>query len=189
MKKWFLVGLLLSLALVACGGGSGDDQPVAVVKEVVGAMETLDFEQASEFFCAEQKDELASTMESGFAELEQMGMDPDELLSAITLNLEDMEYEEKSQDGDKAVVHMSGNMALEFDTEKLRSFLQQALEASGQQVTDQEMDFVIGLFESMAGQEAPIDADVDVVREDGEWVVCDDLSFLDSADMFELPLP
>jgi hypothetical protein len=189
ISRLLVIGLLGIMLLAACGGGSQGDEPTAVVKEVVDAMQTLDVDAASENFCEEQKSQLNSSLEEGFAQLEALGLDPDELMDAFQLNFSDLEYEEQSQEGDEAVVHVSGTMSLEFDTDKLREFFRQVSEASGQEVTDQELDFVVGIFESMSGQEAPLDGDVKVIKEDGEWVVCDDLSFLEAGDIFELPLP
>jgi hypothetical protein len=54
-------------------------------------------------------------------------------------------------------------------------------------VTDEQLDFVVGMFSSMAGQEIPIDGDIKVVKEDGKWLVCDDLGFLENTDLFNLP--
>jgi hypothetical protein len=206
--KTIMIGLILIL-LVGCGAQATPTlvptvtprptptptptpeppDPAEVTQMVVDAMQTLDIEAASEHFCEEQRSDLDSSLEEGFAELEAMGLDPDELLDAFQLNFDDVEYEERSQEGDEAVVHVSGSMSLEFDTDKLREFFRKASEASGQEVTDQELDFVVGIFESMSGQEAPLDADVKLIKEDGEWVVCDDLSFLEAGDIFELPLP
>jgi hypothetical protein len=189
INRLLIVGLLGVILLAACGGGSEGDEPTAVVKEVVDAMQTLDVEAASENFCEEQKSELNSSLDEGFAELEALGLDPNELMDAFQLNFADLEYEERSQEGDEAVVHVSGTMSLDFDTEKLKDFFRQASEASGQEVSDQELDFVVGIFESMSGQEAPLDGDVKLIKEDGEWVVCDELNFLEAGDIFELPLP
>lgn len=187
-KKLLLFVVLGALILSACGGGNGDG-PTGVVENAVEAMQTLDVDKASEFFCEEQRSQMEGSLEEGFAELEAMGLNADELLDAFKLNMKDMKYEEKSSAGDEAVVHISGSMALEFDTDKLKDFFKQAAAAAGQEVSDQELDLVVNLFDSMAGQEVPIDGDVKVVKEDGEWLVCDELDFLDSADMFDLPLP
>jgi hypothetical protein len=76
---------------------------------------------------------------------------------------------------------------LDFDTEKLREFFKEAAEAAGQPVSDEELDLVVNMFGAIAGQEAPVDGNVDLVKEDGEWMVCDDLDFLDSSDLLNLP--
>ena len=189
ISRFLIVGLLGVLILTACGGGDDGGAPTDAVKSVVDAMQTLDMDKASEHFCAEMASEMDSSLTEGFAELEQMGLDPDELLDAFKLKMDDMKYEEKSKEGDEAVVSISGTLSLEFDVEKLKEFFKKTAEASGQEVTDQELDFVVGIFESMGGQEAPLEGDVKVIKEDGKWVVCDELNFLDSSELFDLPLP
>lgn len=189
LKKLLLVLFVGTMLLSACGGGDGGDGPTAVVEKVVDAMQTLDVEKAAEYFCDAKKAELTEGLTEGFAELEEMGLDADELLEAFKIKMTDMEYEEKSEEGDDAVVHVSGKMSLDFDSDKLKEFFKKAAEAAGQTVSDEELDFVITIFDSMAGQEAPLEGDVKLVKEDGAWLVCDDLDFLDSGDLFDLPLP
>lgn len=182
-RMLLLISLFLSLVAVACGGGGSGDAPVDVVKSVVTAMEKLDVDEASEHFCNARKAELDDTLASGFEDLEALGMDPDELLEAFKLEMKDMEYEEKSKDGDKAVVRVSGSISLGFDTDKLKSFLKEAAEATGETVTDEQLDFVVSMFSAMAGQEAPFDGEVELIKEDGDWVVCDDIDFLNELDL------
>jgi len=177
------VALLFTLVLAACGGGGDGEKPVAVVEKVVKAMESLDVEEASKYFCADKQDELAQTLDSGFEELEALGMDPDELLDAFKLKMSDMKYEEKSKDDNKAVVGVSGTMSLDFDTDKLKEFFRKAAEAAGQEVTDEQLDMMMGMFTAMGGQEAPVEGEVELVKEDGDWVVCDELDFLDEVDL------
>jgi len=189
MKKLLFVSVVVALTLAACGGGGGSEEPGEVVRKVVNAMTTMDFEGASEFVCADQRTEFQGVLTEGFAELEEMGLDPDELLDAFMIDLKDMKYETQSEDGDKAVVKVTGSLSLDFDTEKLKSFFKQAAEAAGQPVSDAELDMVVNIFNAMGGQESPLDANVDVVKEDGKWVVCGDLDFLNSSDLLNLPLP
>lgn len=187
MKKLLFVSIVVVLTLAACGGGGGSEKPGEVVKKVVNAMTTMDFEGASEFVCADKKTEFQGSLTEGFADLEQMGLDPNELLDAFKIGLKDMKYETQSEDGDKAVVKVTGSLSLDFDTEKLKSFFKQAAEAAGQPVSDEEVDLVVNMFSALGGQEMPVDGDVDLVKEDGEWMVCDDLDFLDSTDLLNLP--
>jgi hypothetical protein len=185
--KLLILVLLGAMTLAACGGGGGGSQPTEVVEKVVSAMGTLDVQEARQYFCEEQKSALDETLNTGFADLEAMGLNADELLSAFKLNMKDMKYEEVSKGDDSAVVHVSGNMSVDFDTEKLKEFLKKAMEASGQEVDEQGLDFMVGMFQSMSGQEAPIDGDVKMVKENGDWLVCDELNFLESSDLFQLP--
>ena len=175
-KKLLIVGFLLILVLAACGGGGGGDEPVDVAKNVMQAMGKMDFDEASKYFCEARKSDLDDALVSGFEELEAMGMDPDELLDAFILELSDMKYEEKSKDGDKAVVHVTGSMKLDFNSDKLKDFFKKAAEAAGETVTDEELDFIVEMIASSAAQEEDLDEDLELIKEDGKWVVCDDLA-------------
>lgn len=152
--------------------------------EAVGAM---DVEPAMALFCSEKAAGMAGTIESGFSEIAAMGLDPDELAQAFTLDLQDMSYEETSRDGDAAVVHVEGTLRFEFDPDVLREVIKAVAEANGQTLSDQELDFVLTLLSAVAEQGTPLDADVQLIEENGQWVVCDDLLFLE--DMLDLPLP
>jgi hypothetical protein len=169
-RKLLFAGLLLVL-VVACGGGGGSGKPAGVVEKVVTAMSKLDVEEASKYMCEEHKSAMQDALSSGFEEMEQMGLDPQELLDAFKINFKDMKYEEKSTEGDKAVVAISGKMSMSFDEEKLKGFFRKAGEASGQP------------FTAMGGQEAPFEGDVNLVKEGGDWKVCDELDFLNQIDL------
>jgi hypothetical protein len=174
-KKLVLIGLFLTLALAACGKGGGGDEPAKVAENVMKALGKMDIDGASEFFCEARRTELEDALTGDLGELEAMGMDADELLDAFKITLTDMKYEEKSQDGDKAIVHITGSMKLEFDSDKLKDFFKKAAEAAGETVTDEELDFIVEMIASSAAQEEDLDEDVELIKEDGKWVVCDEL--------------
>jgi hypothetical protein len=179
-KRLLFVFVLLSLILAACGGGGGGDgSPVDAVKNVVEAIEKLDVEEARKYVCSQHQADLPD-LEESFAELEEMGIDMDEFLDAFNIKMSDMKYEEKSKDGDKAVVHVSGKMSFDVDVEKLKPILKKALEQMLGEMTDEMLDSVMEEFTAeMDMGEQSFEGDVDLVKEDGKWLVCDDLDFLD----------
>jgi hypothetical protein len=188
IAKLIPLGLLLVLLLVACGGGAkAPSQPTDTMKQVIQATQEMDLERVSELFCAERQGDITQGLEASLTELEQMGLDQNELLDAIQLKIANEKYETVSQSDNEAVVRVSGDMSLQFDAEKMRNFMKKAAEASGQTVSDEELDFMVSMFSAIGGQEAPIDAEVKLIKENNKWVVCDDLNFLDSADLFQLP--
>ncbi len=181
-KKLVLVVLLLSMVLAACGGdddGGGD--PTAAVKNFVKAMEKLDVKEASKYMCAAHKGDVPD-LEENFAEFAELGLDPQEILDAFEIKMTDMKYEEKSKDGDKAVVKVTGKMAYDIDADAMRSVFEKMLEEMGLPASDEMLD---GMMEEMMGDigaESPIDGDVNLVKEDGDWLVCDALDFLGDLD-------
>jgi predicted small secreted protein len=178
-RKLVFVVLLLSLVLAACGGGGdGGGKPVDVVKNVVKAMEKLDAEKAREYMCAAHKDAIPD-IEEEFAEFEEFGADIDEVMEAFKIEMSDMKYEETSKDDDKAVVHVTGKMAFDIDVDKLKPIFKTAFEEIlGMEVTDDMLDEMMAEFTADMGEETSLDGDVNLIKEDGDWVVCDELEFL-----------
>jgi hypothetical protein len=79
-------------------------------------------------------------------------------------------------------------MTMEVGEAQLSAFLKTAAEASGRSVTEEEVDTLVALIAAMAGQENTIDSDVELVLEDGEWLVCDSLDFLNNIGDLEFPM-
>lgn len=157
---------------------SGSMEPVDVVRSLMDAVEGLDTEAASEYLCAAQDIQFEDELKEGFGESEDMGLDPDELMAALILDVRDMTYEEVSRGDAQAVVHMAGSMKVEFDAEQLKAILKAGAEAQGQTLSDEQAALFITMFNAMATQEFPLEGDVELIKESGKWVVCDDLDFL-----------
>ncbi len=180
-RKLLFVVLLLSMVLTACGGGGGGGgNPADAVKNVVKAMEKLDAAEARKYVCAAHKDAVPD-IEEGFAELAEFGIDPEDLLDAFEIKMSDMKYEEKSKDDDKAVVHVTGKVAFDADLDKLRPIFEEMLEGMGMPISDEMIDGMVDEFTANMG-ESPLAGDVNLVKEDGDWLICDELDFLNELD-------
>jgi hypothetical protein len=165
MKKLLFIVLLLSLALAACGGGSSSG-PVDAAKNLVKALEKLDIEEGNKYLCEAQQMDATEGADAA-------------MLEAFEVKTSNMKYEEKSKDGDKAVVSISGKVSLEIDEDKLKELVKEEAAAAGEEVTDEELDFYVGMLTGMSGEQVEFEQDVEVVKEDGDWVVCDELTILD----------
>lgn len=174
-----LMVVLLAAVLVACGGGSaGNQAPVDVVKSAWQAIEKMDIDAAQQYVCQAQREEFAQEFDlsGGFGELVGAGdadVDTEAILDAMQINMEDMEYEEISQEGDEAVVNVQGTMKIDFDTDKLKAVMKDAMAASGESVSDEELDMALGMMEGMLGAGVPLDEEMTLIKEDGKWVICD----------------
>jgi hypothetical protein len=168
-------------------GTSSAAEPVDVLANVVDAIQALDSDQGVAYFCAERESEMRDALDVGLADLAALGVDPDELLEAFSIDLGKIEYQELSRDDGEAVVNVSGAIRLDFDADVLKEVLRRATEASGSQVTEQELDLMVSLARIVAARGVPLDTDIRLIQEDGEWLVCDDLDFLQ--DLFQLALP
>ncbi len=161
---------------------AASSEPVVVVGNVVGAIEALDTEQAVAFFCAEREPEMRAVLDNAFAELSALGLDRDELMQSFAIDLQNLQFQELSRDGDEAVVRIAGTMGLDFEAGVLQEVVKKVTEASGQQ-----LDFLVTMVSLVLARGVPLDADITLAQEAGQWLVCDDLDFLQ--DLFQLPLP
>jgi predicted small secreted protein len=176
-KRLLFVVVLLSLILAACGGGGGGDgDPVDVAKKVVEAIADLDTDEAKKYICSQHQADLPDAA----AEFAELGVDPDEIGEIIQIEMSDMKYEEKSKDGDKAVVHVSGKVSFNVDAEKLKPIIKKlAEEQLGMELGDDMLDPMIEEMLAEMGGEEVFEGDVNLVKEDGKWLICDDFAFLE----------
>jgi hypothetical protein len=175
-KRLLFVIVLLSLVLAACGGGGGGDgDPVDVTKNVVEAIEKLDIDEAKKYVCSQHQADLPDVG----AEFAELGIDPDEVGDIIQIEMSDMKYEEKSKDDDKAVVHVSGKVSFNVDVEKLKPIIKKAAEEQlGMELSDDMLDPMMESMVAEMGGEESFEGDVNLVKEDGKWLLCDSFEFL-----------
>jgi hypothetical protein len=176
-RMLFLAPLVLALA--ACGGSSGTagggnvaagpaGDPVAAVNNLINAMKAKAFDKIGPLVCAAKRYEIAGALTGGLT---------GGLADAMGFDFKDMKVNQTSINGDSAVVHVEGNMVLTLDAAKgkdaVRKMLQDAA-PSGQTVTDEQVNQVVSGFGT--GNTTPIKSDMQVVKENGGWVVCSDLN-------------
>lgn len=173
-----LVLIVLVVTLAGCGGSSGgggggtvpdgpSGDPVAAVNGFVNAIAAKAFDKLDKLVCAAKRDDIIGGLTGGAPGAQA-------LLDAMTFQVKDLKVEQKSVTGDSAVVHVTGSVTVGIDPAKGKDAVRQMLGASmpsGAQVTDQQVDQVMSAF----GQTRALDSDVDVVKENGGWVVCSDL--------------
>jgi hypothetical protein len=177
-----LAGLLMALILGAVtvrafGASQGQDEPVDVVEKAIGAIERMDLVEASGYFCDPQESLLTKVLESGVEELEGMGIDLGQLLDAVEIDFEEMQYEEQFRDDEAATVRIQGTLALDVDTDVLKPFLKTAAGAAGEVVSDELLDAAMGVVDAIDFPDVPLEGEVELVNQDGKWVLCDDLAF------------
>jgi predicted small lipoprotein YifL len=173
LNSLFVVLCVLSIALTACGGGAAAD-PAATVKAAMDAVVNKQFDKIVDFSCAAKKDQVAGQLNPA-AQLANAGMDAattQQLLDSMTITLTGGEFTKLSETGDTAQVQMKGSLAMKFDREKLKAVVVSLLKSQGMDATDdivnQALDQVSGQLEK--GQD--IDNKVDLVKENGKWVIC-----------------
>lgn len=181
MSKWRFVplclGFTLGLILLACGCGDNTGDPTLVVKELFQAMEDKEFERIPAFACATQKDQVRQIFDFGAIMSEALGdadADPQAILDIMALRVSDLQVEERSKDGQRAVVRVKGRLELTVDPEKFRELVEHLLQERG--VMDLSDDLINQYAEPVLQQfeefRMDLDDDLRVVKEGGAWVIC-----------------
>jgi hypothetical protein len=91
------------LSLVAC---ADKQSPVEVVESFMTAVEAFDLDTAASLVCAAQQDKVRKGLEP-FYEVTRPG-------EAFDLSFHELSFEERSNDGEMAVVHVGGLLRLSF---------------------------------------------------------------------------
>jgi hypothetical protein len=176
MRRLVLLSVLV-LSLAACGGSGGGGgnvaagpagDPVGAVNNVINAIKAKAMDKLGPLFCSAKRDALVASAGGGA---------PSDLVAAMTFDFKDLKVEQKSINGDNAVVHVGGKMSATIDQAKGKDAVRKMLQAaapSGTQVTDAQVDQAMTTFGQI--NEIPLDTDLDVVKENGGWLVCTSIS-------------
>lgn len=166
------VAALVVVAVAACSGGGGGD-PTSTVKDMVNLVETKQFAKVADLACAAEKDSIAEQFDFSSALAGGLqGVDAKAITDAMTIKFDGVGYKELEKSADKAKVQLTGTLKMSIDKAKMTDLVKQALAAQNLPVDDATiasmLDAMVGSFE----QGQPIDSSVDLVLENGKWVVC-----------------
>jgi hypothetical protein len=180
------MALTMSLAL-APAVMAQQDTPEDTIRSFMDAVAAKDFEALPGYFCLDQAAQAAQFDISALAGEMPEGMDVQSLLDAFIFDIQLDSVDVVSQTDTEAVVSVSGSMGMDIDAEALVPFVTNIIEMSGMEADEATVDMFMGMvtaeFES---QTEDIDADITLVPNDeGQWQICSDLSFGESALMGE----
>lgn len=173
MRALTLVALLLS----ACGGVGGGSSPSDTVKEAMRLVDAGDLDGIVALTCDAQKDAMRGQFDLSSLGPLAGGMDLGSLFEAVSLDTSEMTFTDANVAGDSAQVQVAGSMGFSFDGEQLRTLFRQLGAQQGQVVDDATLDMIVGAMGD-AAQSTPVDQTVEMVREDGAWRICSDLTLL-----------
>ncbi|MBP7687807.1 MAG: hypothetical protein KA765_07870 [Thermoflexales bacterium] len=174
LNSLLAVLFVLSVVLTACGGGAAASDPTAAVKSAMDAVVNKQFDKLVEYSCAAKKDEVAGQLNPA-AQLANAGMDEattKQLLDSMNITLTGAEFTKVSETGDKAQVQMKGTLTMKFDREKLKAVVTTLLKSQGMDATDEIVNQALDQVSGQLEQGQAIDNKVDLVKENGKWVIC-----------------
>lgn len=152
--------------------------PVATVKEVMAAVTNNQLEKMADFACTAQKDQVANLFNPA-VQLAKAGIDADtakQLLESMDITLTHPEFTTTSESGDTAVVAMKGKLTIKIDHEKLKVVVAARLKSQGMDATDESVNQELDRVDGRLKNSIDIDSSVDLVKENGKWVICDPLT-------------
>ena len=166
-----IVVIVMSVLLAACGGGGAASDPTGVVKEAMQAVADKKFDKLAEMTCAAKKADVENIFNPAGA-LAGAGVDAQKVLDAMTISIQDAEYTKVSETADKAEVQMKGKMNIKLDKEKFKVVMMDIAKAQGQELPADQIDAVLDMAVSQVEQTQDVDNKIDVVKENGKWVIC-----------------
>ena len=170
-RSILLAGLLVVAA--ACSGSPSTNDPAGAVQAAMSAASSGGFTKLADFACAARKGDIANAFGGGnLAQLQQAGLDPTELFNAMSLKFENVATKEVTKSDTAATVHLTADMTLSFDKDKLRTIMKTMLAAQGQPADDSTLDTVLNMMATQLSQTQKLDEDVPVVNEGGKWLIC-----------------
>lgn len=179
-------GAALTLSLAVAPAAMAQDDPTTPVDDVLTAFAEARYADAASFFCAAQEDGALGGL-SQIDALAQMGMgdDLDLLFGALAVDVSGLEVGVVEEGTDEAVVGVNGTIEVGFDEDGLIALVAAMLSTDeaplDEEVIRSMLPAVMPQIEAMVGGSVDVDQEVAVVREDGRWLVCDDLSSLGDA--------
>jgi hypothetical protein len=174
LRRW-TGAVLLAAVVAACGGNApAADSPEGVVAKALDLVAAKDLDGLRELACAGQEDELTNLlglpMTIGPGVLP--GLNPDELVDAVEIDVSDVSVGSATIDGEEATVPLSGELGVTFDAEAMRPILREIMDQQGTSMTDEQLDALLRTLQTY-GQAIPLDDQaIRLIREDGAWKVC-----------------
>ena len=195
LSRW---SSMIALAVVAAAVGASSwapaasvmtaaETPAAAVDAVLDAVMAHDWDALAPLVCADHRDEVTATLDPRRA-LAGDGVDAGPLLASLTVTIEGRGVTPLATSGDRATVEVAGVLHLLPDDAAARAWVRDRLLASGQPADDATVDRFLGWFTASLASGTDLAGTVEVIREDGAWLLCDTLGGGQGAASTDAPL-
>jgi hypothetical protein len=122
--------------------------------------------------CAAQKDAVTAALGGNTAGLSALGIDPKELLAAISFSFTDIKATLVSGSGTTATVHVTGTSQFSVDETKFREVMKKILAAQNKPTDDATVDQLMNVIKPQMTKTETLDDDLPMSFEGGSWLIC-----------------
>jgi len=167
-----LLGAVLVMA-AACGGAPAASDPSGTVQAALGAATSGGLAKLGDYTCAAKKGDLASAFGGvDTSALQAAGISLNDLLNALSMKFENVSTTEIAKSAAAATVHVTADLTVAFDKDKMRTIVKAMLAAQSQPVDDATLDVAMNAMSAQLSRSSKIDEDIQLVNEGGKWLVC-----------------
>lgn len=180
MRSRLLLAFAIMLTCLACSSTPGapavSNDPVGSVQRLIGIVQAKQFDQIASAVCTSKRSEIESALNpaAGLSSIAP-GVSARQILDAMTFQFNNVTVTEVSRTDTSAVVQTAGTLSIAVDNAKMREVFRAIFVGQGQAVDDATLDTAIQQMTAQL-QNQPIDNQVEVVNEGGQWLVCDDIT-------------
>jgi hypothetical protein len=175
MRGRLVLFAFVMMLVTACGGAaSGGGDPSSAVKAAFDAAGSGGLAKLDDFACAAEKGKVAEMFGSaaGMQQLTSAGVDPNQVMSAISIKFDNLTTKESARTDKDATVHVNGNMTVTVDPAKFKPILKTILAAQGLPNDDTTIDAALTAMAGSLSNSQALDEDVKLVNENGKWLIC-----------------
>lgn len=176
VRRGAALTIVLVLALGACSGtpAANTDNPAGTVSAAFAAAQSGGITKLADFACAAHKNDIAAAFGGAdLSGLSALGIKPEDITGAMAMTFDNVTTKEVTKSESAATVHVTGDMKMSIDKDKFKVLMKTVMAAQGAPVDDATLDTMMTAMSSQLSQTQKLDEDVNVVKEDGKWLLCE----------------
>ena len=169
------LGLLVALGLAVSVPVAAASTPMGAVEALVERVQASQFDALDDVVCAAEQDAVRALFDIGGQLGDTPGVDGEQFMDAFTITLDDVAIELLSEEGDAARARLQGQMTVSMDPAAAELFVLSVASVFDEDVSDEDLAVLVGSLMESFTEPRTLDEEIVLIREDGEWLVCDPL--------------
>lgn len=166
---------VMSVALAAAGmsaPAAAADSPEAAVNDFFDLVQRGDFADLESVVCATDVPGVREAFDIGAS----LGLEGDAAADVLSIEVRDRSVDLLSEEGDQARLRVAATISMQVPDDQVEGLVRAMLSADqgpdDPPPSDDDVQMMVGLMGSALNQTSPLDEEVTVVQESGEWLVC-----------------